>query len=246
MLTPQGYERAAHLYDIFDSKPNIDFFLHYASEVDEILDIGAGTGRIAIPIAKRGIRVWCVEPSPAMRREFESKLAADPGIGASITLVNADAVGFRLGRSFQAAFMSGSFDHLLSDEERLGALCNVAGHLAGGGKLVFDVFLGCMGSSPLKPAGEVRVGERLYRRFVGRKELPRKRLEVNLVFETISGGQLVERIEERSLAGITDREAVHSLLGDAGFEVAREFGGFDFSRFRDDDGLLIIEALRRQ
>ncbi|GAH96544.1 unnamed protein product, partial [marine sediment metagenome] len=33
-------------------------------EAGEILDIGAGTGRIAIPLAEKGIKVFCIEPSP--------------------------------------------------------------------------------------------------------------------------------------------------------------------------------------
>ncbi|MFP4050951.1 MAG: hypothetical protein ACLFVB_04340 [Thermoplasmata archaeon] len=40
-----GYEKSAHLYDLFDNKENIEFFKSYAEEVDKILDVGAGTGR---------------------------------------------------------------------------------------------------------------------------------------------------------------------------------------------------------
>ena len=62
-----GYERSAHLYDLFDTKPNVAFFACYAREAGDVLDIGAGTGRIAIPVAEQGVKVYAVEPSPAMR-----------------------------------------------------------------------------------------------------------------------------------------------------------------------------------
>ena len=52
-----GYEKSAHLYDLFDRKENVEFFHHYAAKAGEILDVGAGTGRIAIPLARRGISV---------------------------------------------------------------------------------------------------------------------------------------------------------------------------------------------
>jgi 2-polyprenyl-3-methyl-5-hydroxy-6-metoxy-1,4-benzoquinol methylase len=55
-----GYERSAHLYDLFDAKPNIAFFSRYCQEAGEALDIGAGTGRIAIPLAKHGVEVCAV------------------------------------------------------------------------------------------------------------------------------------------------------------------------------------------
>jgi len=44
-----AYEKAAHFYDLFDAKENIEFFFHYASEAGEILDIGAGSGGIHLP-----------------------------------------------------------------------------------------------------------------------------------------------------------------------------------------------------
>ena len=69
-----GYENSAFLYDLFDRKTNIEFFHHYAAKVGAALDIGAGTGRIALPLAARGITVTAVEPSPAMRQVFGSKL----------------------------------------------------------------------------------------------------------------------------------------------------------------------------
>ena len=75
MIYDSGYEKCAHLYDLFDKKENVEFFLHYGLEAGEILDIGAGTGRIAIPLAEKGIKVFCIEPSPAMRREFLKKLS---------------------------------------------------------------------------------------------------------------------------------------------------------------------------
>jgi len=43
-----GYEQCAYLYDLFDRKENIEFFYHYAAQAKEILDVGAGTGRIAL------------------------------------------------------------------------------------------------------------------------------------------------------------------------------------------------------
>ena len=62
-----GYEASAYLYDLFDTKKNLPFFLHYGRAAGEILDIGAGTDRIVIPLAEEGVRLFCVEPSRAMR-----------------------------------------------------------------------------------------------------------------------------------------------------------------------------------
>lgn len=39
-----GYEKIANLFDLFDTKENIEFLFHYASEAGQILDICAATG----------------------------------------------------------------------------------------------------------------------------------------------------------------------------------------------------------
>lgn len=246
MAHDRGYDKAAHLYDLFDTKDNIPFFLHYAIEAGEILDIGAGTGRIAIPLAERGVRIFCVEPSLAMRREFLKKLETRSDLAANITLVAADARSFDLGRAFPAVFLSGTFDHFLDAEERLSSVLNIARHLQPNGKLVFDVFLGLMKDTPLSPAGRVEQGDREYRRFVGGSLLPNRTRETILVFETYEAGALLERIEERSLVGIVDRQDVHYLLREAGFEVTREFSNYDSTPFQEGDSLLIIEAIREE
>jgi SAM-dependent methyltransferase len=242
----RSYGRTAHLYDLFDRKENVEFFYHYASRAGEILDVGAGTGRIAIPLAERGVNVCCVEPSPAMRREFEKKLAQRPALWNNIWLVAGDARSFDVGRIFPAAFLSGCFDHFLDDEERLAALDNIGRHLGASGVLVFDVFLGMMKDTPFSPAGQVEVGGREIRRFVGGRLAPGKKKEVVLVFEVYQGGRLVERIEERGLVGLTSREEIHRILAEAGFDAQREWSGYDFTPYQEGGALLIVEAWKRR
>jgi len=243
--TDRGYEKCAYLYDLFDTKENTEFFLHYASEAGEVLDIGAGTGRIAVPLAERGVKVFCVEPSPAMRREFHNKLSARPGLSKNIELVAGDATSFKFPRTFPAAFLSGVFDHFLDDEERMAALGNIAKHLEENGKFVFEVGLGYMKDRPMSPAGKVAEGDKEYRRFLEGKVLPDEKIEWLLVYEIYQSGKLIEKIEERSCAGIVDRAKVHRLLKETGFEIKKEFGGYDFKKYQEGDALLIIEAEKR-
>jgi SAM-dependent methyltransferase len=237
-----GYEKCAHLYDLFDTKENIEFFLHYGFEAGEILDIGAGTGRIAIPLAEKDVKVFCVEPSPAMREQFEKKLTAQPELAKNIQLVAGDAKSFKFDRAFPAAILSGIFDHFLDDQERLASLSNIARHLEPGGTLVFDVGIGYMDDSPLEPAGQVTQGDKHYRRFLSRKRLPDEKLDWLLIYEIYQSDKLIERIEEHSSTGVIDRSKVHRLLKQTDFEVKSEFGDYDFRDFKEGDKLLVIEA----
>jgi SAM-dependent methyltransferase len=237
-----GYEKSAHFYDAFDNKDNVDFFLHYATQAGEILDVGAGTGRIAIPLAEQGVRVVCIEPSLAMRRQFQEKLKLRPYLRRRIMIVADGAASFNLERTFPAAFLSGVVDHFADREERLTSLRNIVRHLQPGGTLIFDVFLGLMASSPLSPAGRFRNGDREVRRFVRRQTLPGQRVRVELVFDVCHGGELVERIDETSLVGISSRGDVHELLAEIDCSVRREFSDYDFAPYQEGNDLLIVEA----
>jgi SAM-dependent methyltransferase len=239
----EGYEKSAHLYDLFDDKENIGFFLRYATPAGRVLDVGAGTGRIAVPLARAGIRVTCVEPSPAMRHEFELKLGAEPDLSDRIELLEGSAEGFSLERTFPLAVLSGCFDHFLNDHERIASLVNIARHLEPGGRLVFDSFLGLMADSVLKPAGEVLRDGFAYKRLVGGRVLPDGTRDTEVVFETYRDGVLLDRTEVHSLVGVTTREHIHEILAKAGFRVENEFGDYESTPYRGQD-LLIIEAVK--
>jgi SAM-dependent methyltransferase len=238
----QGYEKSAHLYDLFDTKDNIPFFLHYGRPAGEILDIGAGTGRIAIPLAEAGVKVFCVEPSPAMRKVFQEKLSKSIDLSKNITLIQGEARNFDLGRQFPAAYLSGTFDHFLDYDERVATFLNIKKHLLVGGMLVFDAFIGMMRERPLSPAGEVVEGSMTFRRSVGIKLLSEMQLEVQLIYEVMENENLVERIEERSLAAVMDRERILALLEKTGFKVEEEFGNYQRDPFDDESEILIIQA----
>ncbi len=244
MAYDAGYEKCAHLFDLFATEEKQGFFVHYGVEAGEILDIGAGTGRIAIPLAEKGVKVWCVEPSPAMREQFEKKLKDRPELAENVQLIAGDASSFNLNRTFPAALLSGSFDHFLNDKERSSSLFNIAKHLQPGGTLVFDVGIGYMDDSPLEPGGQVKLGDKEYRRFLSRKRMPDDTLDWFLIYEVHQSGKLIERIEQHSSAGIVDRAKLHLLLKETGFEVAREFGDYDFKTFEEGDKMLVIEAAK--
>ena len=239
-----SYEKAAYLYDLFDQKPNIDFFLRYASRFGEILDIGAGTGRIALSLAEKGCRVFCIEPSPAMRSEFRKKLRKHNEIAGRIMLKPGEARSFRCDRTFGFAFMSGVFDHFLSNSHRLSALRNVYRHLKPGGRFVFDL----AGARPVEHQcllrGQYRLGNSNIRRYIRSGHYRDDTYRITIVYEIEESGKKHKCIEERGLVGFVGKKRIRILLREAGFRIAHEYGGYDSSDHIAGGKLLIIEALK--
>jgi len=242
MVVDKGYEKAAHLYDLFDNK-NLDFFLKYGQETGVVLDIGAGTGRIAIFLAERGVKVVCIEPSPAMRREFLKKMKKSPKLASNITLIAGDAQTFQLTEIFEVAFLSGSFDHI-PKTERIKSFSNINHHLKLEGKLVFDIYIEGMKDSPLSPIDTVKAGDYEYKRFIGTRILPDNIIDVLLIYETYKQGELIEKIEQRSSAFTTTRTDIHQLLEETGFSIQNEYCDYQFSPFKEGDQLLVIDAFK--
>lgn len=58
--------------------PTLDLVLGFLGEAGSVLDVGAGTGRLAVPIARRGHRVTAVEPSPEMAAEARAAAGGLP------------------------------------------------------------------------------------------------------------------------------------------------------------------------
>jgi SAM-dependent methyltransferase len=101
------------------------------------LELGVGTGRVALPLAARGIEVHGIDASNAM----VSKLRAKPG-GESIAVTIGDFADVRVEGEFPLVFVvCNTFFGLPTQEEQVRCFRNVAAHLAEGGSFVIEAFV---------------------------------------------------------------------------------------------------------
>jgi SAM-dependent methyltransferase len=107
-----------------------------------ILELGCGSGRLAIPLARAGHEVVGVDASSAMLRACRAR-ADRLGLEARVHLHRADfrALGAVLGRQrFHLIFCPfNAFQHLYDLDEIEGFLAGVRSHLAADGWFVFDI-----------------------------------------------------------------------------------------------------------
>lgn len=101
------------------------------------LELGIGTGRIALPLAARGIRVDGIDISPAM----VAQLRARPG-GAQIPVTMGDFAGVPVSGVYRLIYVVfNSFFNLLTQEDQVRCFENVAAHLTDDGVFLIETFV---------------------------------------------------------------------------------------------------------
>lgn len=135
-------ERFAEVYDdwygrITDTEACVARLAELAGD-GPVLELGIGTGRIAVPLAERGLAVTGVDSSPAML----DALAAKPG-AATVTAVLGDMADPPVhDRGFTLAFVAyNTLFNLVEPGAQLACLRNTAARLAPGGVMVVEAFV---------------------------------------------------------------------------------------------------------
>nr|WP_269327471.1 class I SAM-dependent methyltransferase [Kineosporia mesophila] len=138
-----------------------------------VVEIGAGTGRITEIIAESvpGAPILAVEPAPGMRAVLVSRLAADPGLLARVTVATDAAPDLALPERIRAAVVFGVAGHLDTDS-RTRLWSRLRERLSPGGVIVVEL-MGVRGARALPEARQLRagIGDHVYEWWVsGRAE----------------------------------------------------------------------------
>jgi SAM-dependent methyltransferase len=137
----------ARLYDLDlqDDPGDLDLWLALADRADgPILELAAGSGRLAVQLAAAGHPVTAVDLDPAMLDRGRRRAEAAGLDGSRITFVEADLVGLRLpdAGTFALAFIGlNSLMLLPTRAAQREAFVTIAAHLAPGGLAAVDVWL---------------------------------------------------------------------------------------------------------
>jgi len=227
-----AYDPIARLYDAWSTGvvEDITFYVDEAlASGGQVVELGVGTGRIAIPTAAAGVQVIGVDGSAGMLA-----VCAEEARKAGV----ADRLDLRLGdlrrppvaeRVPLVTCPFRAYLHLASDEERLEALAAARELLLPGGRLVFDVFA---------PSDEDIV--ETDGRWIEREPGIFERADWDLELQTLTLSVRGERGESSMTLWWLEPQRWQTLIAEAGFAVEACYGWFDRRPFTDGEDTVWI------
>jgi SAM-dependent methyltransferase len=219
--------------DMLDVDEDVGMYLALAREQGgPILELAAGSGRIAVPLARAGHRVVAVDHDPAMLARAQGRWDATPGVdrerGGALSIVEADLTLYRSDERFGLAILALNSLMLIPDADaRSAALLTMRAHLREGGLAVVDVVtpdvdeLGSYdGRVQLDWVREDAERGELVTKLISAIIHPEEdRVELTQLFDvTPTRGGTLRRIVRRDTLHLVSATALRSLAAGAGLD----------------------------
>ena len=115
--------------------PTVDFLAPLAA--GGALELAVGSGRIALPLAERGVHVHGIDSSPEVLEQLHGKPGAD-----RVTTTLGDYTTTTVNRRFSLVYLVwNSLSNVTTQDGQVAAFRNAAAHLVPGGRFVVELFV---------------------------------------------------------------------------------------------------------
>ena len=259
MSTP--YELSAKYYDdAYAVKPDLvdlPFYVDLAKQIGgPILEMGCGTGRVLLPIARMGIEIHGLDNAPTMLGILRERIQNEPEqVRSQIALHQGDMRQFRGQKKYALVTIPfRPMQHMYTLEDQVAALKTGAFHLDNDGILALDVFF------PKFQLMDVGIGEemlelewparshpgRIVRRYFKKDAVDKihQVFSATFIFRTYHNETLVSEETERIKLSYYAYPQLKALFRLTGLEAVEEYGSFSKTPL-DNTAKEMIFLLRR-
>jgi SAM-dependent methyltransferase len=247
----------AEYYDLIHTgmPGDVEFYVDHATRArGGVLELGVGTGRVAIPSVLAGADVTGLDNSYAMLVLCREKLRLAAPVRGNLSLVLGDMTSFRFNGTFSCIMMPyRTFMHLLTQEEQRRCLDTVRAHLAEDGRVVMNTWepkpltlsrIGCGPTSgKLKFAARYRLDDGaltvLHFHAASCDEPNQLLIEQHVIHEVGGDGKIMREAVLPLVRAWTTRREIEYLFRLCGLEVEALYGDFRRGPFTDESTEMI-------
>jgi SAM-dependent methyltransferase len=250
-----SYEQLARYYDLVHAEltADIGFILTQAARNrGPILELGCGSGRLLIPLARAGYQIVGIDNSPAMLDLARQKLAAEPPeVQDRVTLALADMTELNWESRFAFIFVSyNTLMHLDSEQKRI-VFKRIRRHLRSSGLFMIDVV------NPLAAAQtpddhlltlercfiDPESGQVVVQKAASWPDNERQILRVIWLFDSSApdGGPVHRQLMQMDYHYLYPHE-LQMMLEETGFKLEALYGDYGESLFVEDSERLLLLA----
>jgi ubiquinone/menaquinone biosynthesis C-methylase UbiE len=245
------YGLAAKFYDLFGAKEDLKFYRELALHCgNKALELGVGTGRLAIPLAKAGVTVFGIDNSAHMLKVAKEKLARESaGVSKRVILKKGNMINFKLRQSFPFIYIPAStFGHNITIKHQRQTLNCIHKHLEKNGKLAFDLDQ----MPPDKPESswwidrkQIKKDTMVIRSIFTRVDMTKRSCSLDLFFDLYRNGKLQERYHEYGEVTLISKSEVTKLLEAASFIIEDIYGDFNKNKYRNTSPRIVLVARKK-
>jgi len=244
----EPYDAIAAYYDLehdgFDD--DVELYRQMLYE-GPILEVGAGTGRVAVPLAQEGIEVWGVDVSEAMLDRARERAGDAP----ALYLIHGDVRHLNLERRFRAAILPlNALWHLRDIDAQLEGLGAIARHLEPGARIIIDTSnphtmddRGASGSIRVRFHGNVS-GDRVTGYSAAWDDEAQQMLTLDLWYDRLEPDGRVRRESARLELRYLYRHELELLMRLAGFQPEHVYGSYALDPYETVSERLLFTARR--
>ncbi len=249
------YAADATFYDAIHAglRDDIGLWLSFAGRTDRpVLEVGCGTGRIAIELAKAGHTVVGIDASPAMLSQARQK-AEDDAIDVEWVEGSLTSLALEPGRYGFVLIPQDVFLYCEHGEEQIAWLQAIAAALQFNGTLAIDLPGPALWLDPasngqpvLVFAGETSDGTQFDAWHVHEDDLAAQTRWLRVIYEQVDDDGLVRRRSSEHQLRYVYRFEIEYLLAMSGLVLADIYGDYDLGPLTNDSERMIVIARRVQ
>jgi SAM-dependent methyltransferase len=248
-----SYQLLSRYYDLenADFTEDLDYWLALAEDHGgPVLELGCGSGRVLLHLARRGHAITGVDNSPEMLALLEAKLklASAKHLATPPAYLQAALHDFQTPTRFKLAIMPfNTFMHLLTPEAQTAALVNIRQHLTPGAVLALDL------PNPADAYATQEQGLMLERTFKDGERTVQQFSSVTLdragqlahitwLYDSVSPDGAVQRTLVPLTLRYTFPYEMRLLLEHCGFSLTHLYGDYDCSPYADGAPRMLVVA----